>query len=442
MLIDHRIIDKVADILPKEAFYHLAHQLVSDAIYSLANQTLPVDQLTVAAELRKRDQIDQVGGVVYLAKLAAGVASAANAVYHARMVKEAWIKRRIIELSMGATSKAYDASSESLALIDGITAALLDLQSTREDEGPVHIEQVADSAFAEIERRREKKDADPGIITGFRDQDEAIISLEPADYMLIAGRPSHGKTALMLNMAATNLDRGKGVMIFSLEMAKRLLFLRLLSSKSEVGMSDIRRGLLSEEDFLAMAKATGKMIDWKLWIDDSPGLTPPTIERRVRDYQRRNRVDLVMIDYIQLLSAGEKQFRSREQEVSYYSRSMKGMAKNCNVPLVALSQMSRAVESRPDHRPQLSDLRDTGSLEQDADLVIFCDYPEQRGITEVTMTDGSIRNVTGMAELILAKQRNGPLASSWVIFEKAISRFVDVASSTGDQRIYFSPNNE
>jgi replicative DNA helicase len=441
MLTDSRSIDKVADILPKEAFYHLPHQPIYDVILSLANQTLPVDQITVAAELKKRDQLDLAGGVVYLAKLAAEVATAGNAVYHARMVKEAWLKRRIIELAGETTREAYEASSESTSLVDKISASLLDLQSTREGEGLVHIEEIADSAFAGIERRRENRGVNTGITLGYREIDSAVLNLQPGDYMLIAGRPSHGKSTLAFNVAETNAARGKGVLIFSMEMSKEQVLLKMLSNQAEVLFSDIRSGLLGESEFRALAKATGKMLGWPLWVDDSGRLTPQTIERRVRDHQRRHQVDLVIIDYVQLMSSGDQRFSSREQEVSFFSCSIKGMAKNCKVPVIALSQMSRAVESRPDHRAQLSDLRDSGALEQDADLVMFVDRPEQRGVYEVT-DNGIIRNVTGLAELILAKQRNGPLADDWVVFRKEYSRFIDIPVAGQGERVYLTANND
>jgi replicative DNA helicase len=353
------------------------------------------------------------------------------------MVKEAWLKRRIIELAGEASQKAYEASSESTSLIDEISASLLDLQSTREGEGLVHIEAVLDSAFAGIERRRENRGVDTGITLGYREIDSAVLNLQPGDYMLIAGRPSHGKSTLAFNVAEANAARGKGVLIFSMEMSREQVLLKMLANQAEVLLADIRSGMLGESEFRALAKATGQMLSWPLWVDDTGNLTPQTIERRVRDHQRRHQVDLVVIDYVQLMSPGDRRFSSREQEVAFF----KGMAKNCKVPAIALSQMSRAVESRPDHRPQLSDLRDAGALEQDADLVLFVDRPEQRGITEVKELNGSIRNVTDLAELILAKQRNGPTANDWVVFRRQYSRFIDIPTASQEERVYLTANN-
>ena len=413
MMLEQQALSRAFEILDKSCFYHASHGQIFEAMHTLFEQGTAVDQLTLTEELKRRGQLDDVGGVVYLAKLGSEVATAANIDFHARIVFEKALSRKLIEAASEISERAYAADEDVQTLIDKAEQQLFSLSENQIGEGFEPLDKVMGDAFEHIERIHAKTDAVLGVDTGFANLNDLTSGFQKGDLIILAARPSVGKTALALTLARNAaVDAGVGVAIFSLEMSKMQLAQRLLSAETKVDLHKLRTGRLTEDDWMHLTRNIDRLAQAPIYIDDSPGISVLEARAKARRQLREYGIGMVVIDYLQLMS-GHLRTQSREQEISQISRGLKAMAKELDMPVLALSQLSRAVESRTDRRPQLSDLRESGSLEQDADVVMFIYRPEMYGLKS---PDGE--SLEGTAEIIVGKQRNGPVDSVPLMWNK------------------------
>jgi len=413
MMLEQQALSRAFEILDKSCFYHASHGRIFEAMHTLFEQGTAVDQLTLTEELKRRGQLDDVGGVVYLAKLGSEVATAANIDFHARIVFEKALSRKLIEAASEISERAYAADEDVQTLIDKAEQQLFSLSENQIGEGFEPLDKVMGDAFEHIERIHAKTDTVLGVDTGFANLNDLTSGFQKGDLIILAARPSVGKTALALTLARNAaVDAGVGVAIFSLEMSKMQLAQRLLSAETKVDLHKLRTGRLTEDDWMHLTRNIDRLAQAPIYIDDTPGISVLEARAKARRQLREYGIGMVVIDYLQLMS-GHLRTQSREQEISQISRGLKAMAKELDMPVLALSQLSRAVESRTDRRPQLSDLRESGSLEQDADVVMFIYRPEMYGLKS---PDGE--SLEGTAEIIVGKQRNGPVDSVPLMWNK------------------------
>lgn len=398
MLLDKDAIIEATEIIGANDFYKEAHTEIFEAILNIYNRDEPVDLVTLSEELTQRKTLESIGGIVYLTSLSSAVPTTTNVKYYARIVEEKSILRRLIKASSDILDKGYQAEEDINNILDLAEKNIFDISQKRSQEGFSPIKDVLMESFQKIEELYQNKGGLTGITTGFIDIDRKTSGLQKSDLILIAARPSMGKTAFALNVAQNTALKGSAsVAIFSLEMSKEQLVQRLLSSESHIEIQKIRTGDLAEDEWPRLAKAMGPLAQSKIYIDDTPGITVMEMKSKCRRLKMEQGLDLVLIDYLQLMS-GDGSSESRQQEISTISRSLKGLAREMDCPVVALSQLSRAPELRADHRPILSDLRESGAIEQDADIVMFL-YRD-----EYYHQDSEKKN---MGEVIIAKQRNG-----------------------------------
>ena len=422
MVIDQRAVGRAIEILDETCFYHVPHGLIFLAILSLYERNEAVDQLTLGEELKRRGQLEEVGGVVYLATLAMEVATAANIDHHAKIVLDKGMSRFLIETAAAISERAFEGRSDVQELIDWSEQRIFSLSERRLNQGFEPIESVLHETFEHIERAHSKTSAVTGVDTGFADLNDITSGLQNGDLIIVAARPSVGKTALAMCLARNAaVDHGVGVAVFSLEMTRHQVAQRLLCVETRVDLHKLRTGRLGEEDWMHLTRNVGKLAQAPIYIDDTPGITVLESRAKARRLQREHGLGMVIIDYLQLMTS-HNFTQSREQEVSQISRGLKGLAKELDVPVVALSQLSRATEARTDRRPQLSDLRESGSLEQDSDVVCFIYRPE---LYDVKGRDGDKQE--GIAEIIIGKQRNGPTGSVHMMWNAESASFENLA---------------
>jgi len=424
MLIDRQAISKVVEILDESCFYVSSHRKIYRAILALFERDEPADQITVVEELRKRRELEEVGGVSYLAELAGEIPTSANVEYHARIVLEKALLRKLINVSSQIAEECYQGTGSAFDLIDRAEQRIFSLSERRFIRGFMSLRDVLHVTFEQIEGIHERyRDRAPGITgvpTGYDKLDELTAGLQASDFIVVAGRPSMGKTAFALCIAKSAADHGIPVGIFSLEMSSSQLAQRLLCAEARVDQHRLRTGRLLDEEWSRLSICVGSLAEAPIYIDDSPALSALEIRAKARRLQVEHNVGLIVIDYLQLMR-GPQNVENRQQEISQISRSLKALAKELDIPVVALSQLSRAVEARGgDHRPQLSDLRESGAIEQDADLVMFIYRPEVYGITEDKTTG---RSLEGVAEIIIGKQRNGPTGTVYLAWVDRYARF-------------------
>jgi len=418
MLIDRDAIAKVIEILKPDDFYREAHSTIFQVINVLFDKGEPVDLVTVSEELRDRDALDDIGGIAYLTSLANSVPTSANVTYYAKIVEEKSILRKLIRSSAEISKLGYSADKELDEILDEAERSIFNISQKRAIQDFSGIRDVLMDTFDDLEKLYDNKGGVTGVPTGFTDLDKMTSGFQDSDLIIIAARPSMGKTALALNIAQyAAVEKDVSVAIFSLEMSKQQLVQRMLCCEAQVDNHRLRTGYLNERDWNKLTDAAGKLSESKVFIDDTPGITVMEMRAKARRIKAEHGLDLILIDYLQLMQ-GSSNSESRQQEVSKISRSLKGLARELDVPVVSLSQLSRAVEQRNDKRPQLSDLRSSGSIEQDADVVAFIyrdDYynpdSEKAGITEI----------------IIGKQRNGPVGKVELAFQKEYTKFVDLA---------------
>ena len=422
MMLEQRAIVRAVEILDESCFYHAPHSRIFAAMTDLFERGTAVDQLTLTEELKRRGQLDDVGGVVYLAKLGSEVATTANIDYHARIVLEKALSRKLIETSSEVIERAYAADEDVQTLIDNAEQKLFTLSENQIGEGFELLEKVMGETFEHLEHVHAGAGTVLGVDTGFADLNDQMSGFQKGDLVILAARPSVGKTALALTLARNAaVDAGVGVAIFSLEMSKMQLAQRLLSAETKVDLHKLRTGRLREEDWMHLTHNIDRLAQAPIHIDDTPGISVLEARAKARRLQREYGIGMVIIDYLQLMS-GHARAQSREQEISHISRGLKAMAKELDVPVLALSQLSRAVESRTDRRPQLSDLRESGSLEQDADVVMFIYRPE---MYDLKSPDGE--SLEGLAQIIIGKQRNGPVGSVDLMWNKESATYEAMA---------------
>jgi replicative DNA helicase len=402
LLVDAESINKVADIVGPDDFYREAHSRIYEVMLDLYDRNEPIDLLTVSSSGKDKGIIDKIGGITYLNTLVDLMPSSANIAQYAKMVREKALLRKLMNVATDIIEKGHDPDMNAESYIDEAEKMIFQVSESKLKPSFVSVREIVKENVKTIERLSQNKQSVIGVPTGYADLDGLTSGLQPSDLIVVAGRPSMGKTALCMNIAqyVGAQDGGASpVGIFSLEMSKEQLVTRLLSSESEVGQSKLRTGQLSGTDWQRLAQAAGKLCDASIFIDDSPGMSVLEVRARARRLKKEHGLSLVIIDYLQLMR-GRNSAERREQEISEISRSLKALAKELNVPVIAISQLNRMVESREDRRPRLSDLRESGAIEQDADVIIFI-YRDE-------VYNKNDDNNKGVAEIIVGKQRNGP----------------------------------
>ena len=416
--------EKIANFLRPDAFYVEAHQIIYEAIIHLFGAGKPIDILTVTEQVRKDGHLEAVGGAYYITTLTNKVSSAANIEYHAHIVMQKSIQRQLITVASEIGEKAFEETSDAFELLDQSEKQLFEIKNSSMTKNYDEVSDLIAKAIQDIEESKHDGDGLTGIPTGFTELDRMTSGWQNSDLIILAARPGMGKTAFVLSMArnAAVLSQ-KSIAIFSLEMSSMQLVKRLIASEAELSSEKIRSGKLEEHEWQQLHTKISTIEDAKLFIDDTPALTVLDLKAKARRLQRQRGLDMIIIDYLQLMRAeeGNKSAGNREQEISYISRSLKGLAKELDIPVIALAQLSRAVEQRTDKRPMLSDLRESGSIEQDADLVTFIYRPEYYGVTQ----DEEGNDNTGLTEIIIRKHRNGSPGTVNLKFIKHFGKFAD-----------------
>ncbi len=417
MIMDREAVMVASELLLREDFYHQQYGLLFEAMTELYNENQPVDVVTLQERLQKKDVPPEVSSLEYVGELVASVPTSANVKYYANIVKEKATLRRLIKVTEGIANQCYLDRDSLDEIMAGTEREVFSLLQNRAGSDFVPIKQVVLDALEKIEQASKTKGNVTGIATGFTDLDYRTSGLQPSDLVLIAARPSMGKTAFVLNIAQyVAFHSDLCTAIFSLEMSKEQLVNRLFSLESRVDAQLLRTGNLADTDWEKLIEGAGVIGRSNLIIDDTPGISIPELRSKCRKYKLEHGLQLIIIDYLQLMS-GSGKTDSRQQEISDISRSLKGLARELKVPVVALSQLSRQVEQRPDHRPMLSDLRESGAIEQDADVVMFLyrdDYYNK---------DTADKNI---AEVIIAKQRNGPIGTVNLVWLPQFTKFVNM----------------
>jgi len=408
---------KVIELLDESCFYKESHRKIFSAVVSLFEKNEAVDILTVSEELKRRDLLDKVGGTYYLSECINQVTTAANVEFHAKIVLEKTLLRKLIEATTKIATEGYEENEEAFDLLDRAEQMIFEISENRQRKGFTNIKPVLHDAFEMIDSYHKKKGFVTGVASGFTSLDKLTSGFQNSDLIIIAGRPSCGKTALGLNIARNAaVDYKVPVGIFSLEMAELQIGIRLLCSEARVSSHKVRTGNLSDEYWPRLSMVVGLLSEAPIFIDDSGSLGILELRSKARRLKLENDIGLLIVDYLQLLK-GTSKTENRQQEISMISRSLKALAKELNIPVIALSQLSRAIEKREieERKPILSDLRESGAIEQDADMVIFIHRPEQYL--------GCKEEDKGKAEIIIGKQRNGPIGTFKLAFVKGLAKF-------------------
>ena len=427
ILLDNSLYDQAAEHLTSDDFSLDAHRRIYSRMRDLQETGRPVDMITLVEELDRRKEVEAIGGVAYLSSLIDGVPERPSIEHYVRIVRNKALLRGLINVAQNAIAEAIEHADEAEEVLGRAEQAIFQLSENRIGQGFLNIPAIIKNSFGSLEELIDRGQEITGLATHYTLLDKLTSGLQPSDLVIIAARPSMGKTAFAMNIAenAAVLD-GKVVGVFSLEMSREALLKRMLASHAQVDSKELNQGFLSKDDKRKLMRAVEELMQSKLYIDDTPGISVSEMRAKARRLRQTEGLDLLIVDYLQLMSAvpiGGKRFENRTQEVSAISRGLKALAKELKVPVVALSQLSRAPESRGgDHRPQLSDLRESGSIEQDADVVAFI-FRE-----EVYKKDDP--DLDGMAELIIAKQRNGPTDTIKMAFIKRYTRFENLAAES------------
>ncbi len=412
----------VQEFLAADAFYKESHKMIYLAIEELSTELKPIDLLTVTEKLRQKKQLKAVGGAPFLAQLTQKISSAAHLEYHASIVAQKYIQRELIRTSTEILSRSYDEGTDVSDLLDFAEGEIFKVAEghiSREVQRARDIWYKTMEAIEEASKHGGKMN---GVPSGFTDIDNLTMGWQPSDLIIIAARPSMGKTAFVLSMARNiTVEHNKGVAIFSLEMSSTQLMMRLMVAESQLSSNDVKSGRLTPEQWAHLEQSTKKLAEAPLYIDDTPALSVAELRSKARKLKAQYDIDLIIIDYLQLMTGTKDSKGSREQEVASISRSLKAIAKELSIPIIALSQLNRSVEARQSKRPQLSDLRESGAIEQDADIVAFIHRPEHCGLLQ----DENGNSTAGLAEIIVAKHRNGAVEDVRLRFRKEQARFTD-----------------
>ncbi len=441
MMLEKNAINEAIDILKPESFYKETHQKIYSAIQQLFQDSQPIDILTVTSKLRANGHLEIVGGPAYIAGLTNRIASAANIEYHARIIQQKYIQRELIMISSSTIRDAYEETSDVFDLLDRTEGGLYKITQGNVRKDYRRMYELIHEAIDEIEKAKKNIDGVSGVPSGFTDLDRITSGWQKSDMIVLAARPGMGKTAFVLSIArnsAVNFNRP--VAVFSLEMSAIQLVNRLISGEAEISSDKLRKGNLQPHEYEQLHARIKKLSDAPLFIDDTPALSIFELRAKARRLKQQHNIEMIIIDYLQLMTAGGEGKGNREQEISTISRSIKQIAKELEIPIIALSQLSRSVETRGgDRTPMLSDLRESGAIEQDADIVAFIYRPDYYGITEI---DG--QSTIGNAQIIIAKHRNGALDKVNLKFVKDFSKFDNISSgfTYTDDYSKINPNHE
>lgn len=419
ILIDSEAIGRVVEFINPDDFYRDSHRKIFQAMIALYQRNEPTDMLMVSNELSTRGELESVGGSSYLATLVDYLPSSAPIVSYSKVVKEKSVLRSLINAATEIIAKGYEGAEDVDRFLDEAEQIIFRVSEKKMRQSFYPVKDVVKEAFRNIESLYEKKESVTGVSTGFKDLDRMTCGLQPSDLVIIAGRPSMGKTAFALNIAEhAACEKKICVAVFSLEMSKEQLVQRMLCGLAKVDGSKLRGGFLKESDWPKLTRAAGKLSEAPFYIDDTPALSVLEMRAKARRLKREQNLGIIVVDYLQLMR-GINFGESREREISEISRGLKALAKELSVPVIALSQLNRSVESRTDKRPQLSDLRESGAIEQDADVIAFIyrDEVYNKGTPD-----------RGVAEIIIGKQRNGPIGTARLAFLHEYTRFEDLAS--------------
>jgi replicative DNA helicase len=427
IMLEKEAILQVIDILRPESFYKDPHQKIFQAIIDLTSANKAIDLLTVTEELRRKKQLEEIGGPVYVSQLTSRVASASHLEFHARIVAQKHIQRELIRVSSEIMNRAFDESSDVDDLLDFSEAELFNIGQGNIKKESQKVNVLIKEAITQMQEASKRADSLIGIPSGFTKLDRLTNGWQNSDLVIIAARPSMGKTAFVLSMARNvAVDHGRAVAIFSLEMSSMQLVNRLIVSETELPSNRIRNGKLADFEWEQLDYKIKKLVEAPIFIDDTPAISIFELRAKARRLKRQFNIELLIIDYLQLMTGTPDTRGNREQEVSTISRALKGIAKELDIPVIALSQLNRSVEIRSGtKRPQLSDLRESGAIEQDADMVIFIHRPEKYGLLE----DENGNSLRGIAEIILAKHRNGPIGDIFLKFKDEFAKFAELEES-------------
>jgi replicative DNA helicase len=426
LMLEKDALTNVIDILKVESFYKDSHKVIFQAILDLFTESQPIDLLTVTSQLRKNGALEIAGGAFSITELTSKVASAANIEYHARIITEQSIKRELIKISGEIQKEAFEDTTDVFELLDKMEQSLFEISEKNIRKNYSDMRSIMREAIIELEARKNQKDGLTGVPSGFTALDRVTSGWQKSDLVIIAARPAMGKTAFVLSVLRNAaVDHNKPVAIFSLEMSSVQLVNRLISAEAELDSEKIKKGSLADHEWAQLVHKTARLSKAPLFVDDTPALSILELRAKCRKLKAQHDIQMVVIDYLQLMSGDSKnggQGGNREQEIASISRALKKIAKELSIPVIALSQLSRAVETRGgDKRPQLSDLRESGSIEQDADMVMFLYRPEYYGFTE---QDGL--PTAGVGEVIIAKHRNGSLENVKLRFIGKYTKFTDL----------------
>jgi replicative DNA helicase len=416
VLLQQGALVKVMEFMTSDDFYRDAHKIIFSAMVELFEKNEPQDLVTVTNILKDKQKLDSIGGPAYLASLTDIVPVAANIGYYGRIIQQKSILRRLIQTSTEIAGRCYEEQDDIDTLVDEAEQTIFEISRSKSGQSYSPLSKIIPKTFKSLEKRFERKELITGVPTGYDEFDKMTAGLQPSDLIILAGRPSMGKTALAMNIAQNAaIKHNVPVVVFSLEMSEEQLAMRMLCSESRVNSQDLRTGYIKDRDWPKLTKAAGDLSDARIYIDDSPAISALEMRAKSRRLKTEHNIGLVVVDYLQLMQ-GRRSAERREQEISEISRALKAMAKELDVPVIALSQLNRSLENRPDKRPKLSDLRESGAIEQDADVICFIYRDEIYNQAE----DNPKR---GIAEVIIGKQRNGPTGKFELTFLKEYTTF-------------------
>ena len=439
MMIEKEAVPKAIELLTSDSFYLKEHRFIFEAMVSLFDASEPIDTVTLYEELKKREQLEEVGGAVYISKLSQNISSAANIEYHAKIILEKQILRGLITSSHEIAKAAYEGTEDAFDILDEAERKIFEITETHLKKSFQSMDRAVRDALEYIEAIHSNTKQKFSVPTGFYELDELLGGFQKSDLIIVAARPSMGKTAFALTVARNAaIDHKVPVGIFSLEMSTMQLIIRLLCAEGRLNAHLVRTGKLPNEEGVKLSRNAHKLIESPIYVDDMPAQTVLEIRAKARRLKAEKNIGMIIIDYLQLMQ-GPAHIESREREISHISRSLKSLAKELNIPVIALAQLNRAVETRTDKRPQLSDLRESGSIEQDADVVLFLNRPEYYGIK--TFPDDATPT-EGVAEIIVGKQRNGPTGDVRLAFIKEYARFENLAHARQIEEYSNVPTSE
>lgn len=413
MMIDEESLAELVHLVHPEDFYKPAHAAIASAIQRLAESHERVDHVTVADQLEKDAKLEEIGGRPYLFTISEFVPSAATSRYHAGIVRNHGILRRLISVSNDIAGRAFEGREEAMVLLDDAERQIFEMARKGDVNEPRSAKELLQSTLERVEKFLDRKAGTTGVPTGYADLDSLTAGLQPGELIVVAARPSMGKTTFSLNVMERAASQGYGSAFFSLEMAAEQVMSNMLCCRSRVDAHRLRRGYVNGDDYRALIQASEELREKPVFIDDTTMLTPLTLRAKARRLKQKHDIKLVVVDYLQLMSSGQRA-ENRSQEIAQMSRSMKGLAKELSIPVIAISQLNRGVEQRDSHRPRMSDLRESGAIEQDADVIMMVHREEYYTRKEED---------AGMAEIIIAKQRNGPTGDVKLRFFREFMRF-------------------